>query len=223
MVAVFTRDVAETKATRATEANGSTTRRRRSAATRRATLTGGAALAVGGMLAAISPRSARAAKKKPKKAYNCALPADDAITFGGGGAARLAQSFHGNPDSGTLKQISVEVTKQGFTDDYVVQLVKVIGGVPAESPLDVLAAATIPNAQVPVGTSTLTAKFATTQLTQGTQYAVVVSRPGSNDLALPDRTGDDCEGDMFSAVGGGAFSDLGDLDMIVTVLVVPAA
>jgi hypothetical protein len=190
--------------------------------TRRATLTGGAALAVGGVLAAFSPRAARAAKKRPKKAYTCALPADDAITFGGGGAARLAQSFTATR-SGTLKQISVEVTKQGFTEDYVVQLVKVNAGVPSESPLDVLAAATIPGAQVPVGTSTLTAKFATTQLTPGTQYAVVVSRPGSNDLELPDRTGDDCEGDMFSAVGGGAFSDLGDLDMIVTVLVVPAA
>ena len=53
-------------------------------------------------------------------------------------------------------------------DDYVVHLAKVNEGVPSESPLDVLAAAITPNAELPVGTSTLTAKFAITRWTQGT-------------------------------------------------------
>jgi hypothetical protein len=193
---------------------------KRIGAGRRTVLTGGAALALGGLFTGLAPRAARTAKKKPKKAYTCAPPADSEIAFGAGGEARLAQSFTAT-QTGTLKQISVSVTKQVPTGDYVVQLVKMDGSVPDESPLSVLASATIPDALVPVGTSTLNAKFAATRLTQGTQYAVVVSRPGSNDFVLPSRTGDPCEGGVFSAAGGAPFGPLSD-DLIVTVFVTPS-
>ena len=50
---------------------------------------------------------------------------------------------------------------------------------------------------------------------------MIVSRPGSADLELPDRTGDDREGELFIAQGGASFAAFDGLDMIVTVFVIP--
>jgi hypothetical protein len=104
----------------------------------------------------------------------------------------------------------------------VVHLVKMAGDLPSNSPLDVLAAATIPDAQVKSGDVTLVASFATTRLTQSTVYAVVVSRTTATTITgRAHQGGDDCTGDLFIGDVREGFLKPLDLvmDMIVTVLV----
>jgi hypothetical protein len=89
---------------------------------------------------------------------------------------------------------------------------------PSNNAIDVIAAAVVPDAQVKTGETTLVASFGTTTLTQGTEYAVVVSRTSDFDLR---HEGNDCEGRIFFASSTGAFSPTADTlrDLIVTVLV----
>jgi hypothetical protein len=130
--------------------------------------------------------------------------------------------------SGVLCQIKLLVNKPDDPNnegDFVVQLVKVngsAGGEPSASPLDVLAALTIPDATVPNGVSTLPAKFAGTRLEQGTEYAVVVSRPESPLFSvgiLFEQSGASCPGRMYAATGSGDFGSLIEHDMVLTVSV----
>ena len=199
---------------------------------RRAALVGSAALAAGGMVAARSTLTGSARKKKKKKkvqtpdrdpvaqaAFTCSGPADDEFT--GAAVTRFAQSFTASR-SGTLNQVTVAVRKNVSNGDYVVQLLKLADDVPSNSPLDILAAAVIPDAQVASGQTTLVAKFAATNLTQGTEYAVAVSRPGSTDLVVQVREGGNrCGGEMSVGQGTAEFVAFNDpaLDMIVGVLV----
>ena len=184
---------------------------------RRTTLTTGAVLAIGAMLSAVSPQTARARRPKLKPAYTCppSLPASQDYTNG----TRVAQSFTATR-SGTLRQIKIGIFKNpsGSGGDYLVQVVKMAGTDPSNNAIDVIAAAVVPDAQVKTGETTLVASFGTTKLTQGTQYAVVVSRTSAFDLRLE---GTDCEGRIFSASSTGAFSPTGLTlpDLIVTVLV----
>lgn len=197
---------------------------------RRGVLTGSAALALAGTLSAL-PRSLGAAKKKGKgkkkkkpaapalkSAFTCAPPLD--ASFEALVISRYAQSFTA-ARSGALREIRVLINKAQNDRDYIVQLVRMSGAVPSSSTLDVLAAATIPDSAVPAGNATLVAKFAATNLVQGTQYAVVVSRPGS-EMAIPvPLNGNSCAGDFSEAQADGAFVTQNDppRDMTVTVLV----
>ncbi len=199
---------------------------------RRAALVGSAALAAGGMVAARSPLTGSARKKKRKKkgqtpdpdpvaqaAFTCSGPAEDEFT--GAAVTRFAQSFTASR-SGTLNQITVAVRKNVSTGDYVVQLLKMAGDIPSDSPLDVLAAAVIPDTQVATGQTTIEAHFAATSLTQGTEYAVAVSRPGSTDLVVQVREGGSkCGGEMSVGQGTGEFVAFNSpaIDMIVAVFV----
>ncbi|MFN8594465.1 MAG: choice-of-anchor R domain-containing protein [Thermomicrobiales bacterium] len=204
---------------------------RRIAGSRRVVIASSALLTMAGMLGAVSSPAVTAAKKKKKKkptkpvaasTYTCADTVENTFSGGPGGIARFSQSFTATR-GGTLNEIRVAVVKTDQTGDYVVQLVKMDGAVPSASPLDVLAAATIPDAQVKTGNVTLSAKFAATTLTAGTRYAVVVSRPGSADLVVQvAQGGGDCEGDAGVGQGPGVFSNFinPSSDMLVTVLVV---
>ena len=193
---------------------------------RRGVLTGSAALALAGALSAL-PRSVEAAKKKPKKkpkkpalksAFTCApSDVDDLVFFGI--FDRFAQSFTASR-SGTLREIRVLINKDASGGDYVVQLVRMEGNLPSRNPFDVLAAATIPDEEVPFGDATLVAKFAATRLEQGTSYAVVVNRFGF-ELAIPVPTGDSCaDTEMSNSSLGATFANLDPArDMTVSVLV----
>jgi hypothetical protein len=170
---------------------------------RRRVLTMAAALALGGALRTmVSPEVAQAAKRK--RAYQCVGPPE--LTIFPGGDTRQGQRFTATR-SGSLRQIKVAIHKAASSSagDSVVQLVKVTGspnGTPSSSPLDVLAAVTIPDATVPYGASTLTAKFAGTILEQGKEYAAVISRPGSDSLGVgiwDEPGGNACAGQMVSA------------------------
>jgi hypothetical protein len=194
------------------------------AGTRRRVVAGAATLALGGIVRSVGlPSQARTRKLKP--AYQC--PGSPTNFVAENAVGRRAHRFTAER-SGSLRQIKLLVNKPDDPNnagDFVVQLVKVIGspnGDPSASPLDVLAAVTIADATVPTGVSTLTAKFAGTRLEQGTEYAVVVSRPGSPLFAvgiLFEATGASCPGQMYAAAGGGDFGSLSEHDMVLTVSV----
>ena len=201
---------------------------RRIVESRRGVLTGTAGLALAGALSTLQPRSVGAAKKKgkkkkpapaPKSAFTCA-PSDASDLVEVSTLTRYAQSFTATR-GGTLREIRVLIDKALDGRDYEVQLVRMNGNVPSNGPFDVIAAATIPDGDVPLDTSTLSAKFAATTLVQGTKYAVVVSRFGA-EMAIPvPFSGNPCEGEMAVANVGEPFENLDDpvRDMTVTVLV----
>src|SRR5262249_1767455 len=145
------------------------------------------------------------------------------ISFGG--EVRFAQTFTAER-SGSLRQIQFSVNKRpGSTGDYVVQLLKVVGGKPSNSPIDVLATVTVPDAQVATSTdAALTATFSGPALVAGTDYAAAFSRPGagSSDASLNTLLdgGGTCGGTLFLAVQGDVFAEeVNHLDSIVSVLV----
>jgi hypothetical protein len=193
--------------------------------TRRTLLAG--LLLLGGAAGGLRPTRTDA-RVRLRRAFQCPGPTEDVFEQGSGvgNGARLAQVFTARR-TGSLRQIRVALTKDpGTTGDYVVQLVKVTGspnGTPSNSAADILAKFTIPDAKVPVGTSTLTGKFTGPKLVQGTEYAAVVKRLGNTTLTARTRVGsggaDDCpNSQMFASSGEQAFETVFIQDMIVTVL-----
>jgi hypothetical protein len=140
----------------------------------------------------------------------------------GDGSARVAQTF-GASRNGTLRQIRIAIDKPaGASGDYLVQLVRLMpNSLPSNSPIDVMAAVTIPDASVPLGGSTLVATFGGPFLVAGTGYAAVISRPGTSLGGLHTRIyqgGSDCDGTIAIADGEGDFDDQSG-DLVVAVLV----
>jgi hypothetical protein len=152
--------------------------------------------------------------------YQCPGPKTDSLSSDG--ANRFAQTFTAER-SGSLRQIQFSINKKpNTTGDYLVQLLKVIGGKPSHSPTDVLAALTVPDAAVATSSdATLTATFAGPALVAGTEYAVAFSRPGSTSAGVNYRKGDGsaCGGDWFNADGAGPFNVAQAQDLLVSVLV----
>jgi hypothetical protein len=158
-----------------------------------------------GALAAVGVLSALAFAASPAAAApvldaNCPGPSGGTAGFFNppGGNGRMAQTFT-VINTGSLTSAQMEVIKAASsTGDYILQIVAVDGsGVPTNT---VLASATIPNASVPTGVSTITGTFATpVPVTAGQQYAVVVTRPSSADLQATIRSGDDCPGSRFTS------------------------
>ena len=156
----------------------------------------------------------------PVLTYQCLGPREDTLVIGGA-SSRIAQSFTA-AQSGSLHQIQIEVTKKpGTTGDYVVQLLDF--GADGKPTNTVLATATIPDASVPDGDSTLTATFSGPPLVTGTEYAAAISRPGGSELQVGDRIGNDCAGTAFdqNPIGTGSFEELfaGSRDLITSVMV----
>jgi hypothetical protein len=156
-------------------------------------------------------------------AYQCPGPKNSA--YSGSGTERLAQTFTAER-SGSLRQIQFSVNKKpGTSGDYLVQLLKVVGGKPSHSPLDVLAAITVPDAAVATSSdATVTATFADTALVAGTEYAVALSRPGVGlaEITVNTQKGDGgaCSGQLFIAVAADVFApEIFAQDALVSVLV----
>lgn len=145
------------------------------------------------------PDSSPPPPPSPQLIYECAGPPNGASS--GAVNIRFAQLFTAS-SNGALRRVEVLVSKDpGSTGDYQLQLVKVKAGVPSHDPLDILAGVTIPDATVPSGNSRLSGEFIGPKLVQGTDYAVVVSRPGSTDPAVFVRGepgGGACSGQKFS-------------------------
>jgi hypothetical protein len=121
--------------------------------------------------------------------------------------------------------VEFRVEKAGSPGDWVVSVNAVDDfGIPINV---VLASTTVPNGSVPDGLSTLTANFASpADVTAGQNYAVVVTRPDSDDLGTGYRNTDVCPGDAFTSDSQtGAFTQqcTGVLrcDLVVAVFVEP--
>ena len=132
---------------------------------------------------------------------------------------RVAQVFVASR-SGTLRRIQLYVAKDpGSEGDYVVQLLRVDGGAPQASALNILAGATIANGAVPDGESILTANFIGPHLEAGTEYAAAIGRlQTAIELGQHSDTGNVCAGQAFSSQGG-AFGEHSDIDLVVSVFV----
>jgi hypothetical protein len=156
----------------------------------------------------------------PALTYQCPGPKTDSLF--GDGANRFAQTFTAER-SGSLRQIQFSVNKKpATTGDYLVQLLRVVGGKPSHSPSDVLAALTVPDAAVATSSdATLTATFAGPALVAGTEYAAAFSRPGSTSAGANFRKSDGsaCGGDWFIADGAGPFNVAQAQDILISVLV----
>jgi hypothetical protein len=138
------------------------------------------------------------------------------------GDNRLAQTFTALA-TGALTRAEVNVIKVGTAGDWIVQILAVDGtGTPTNM---VLSSALVPDASVPADESTLAVTFAApAQVVAGQQYAVSVTRPGSDNVGVGIRDGNPCPGGFFS--GGppptGAFSEIDpDFDMVFAVFVEP--
>lgn len=150
------------------------------------------------------------AKKRKKKAgtplqvaFQCPGPPSFISTCNG--ACRLAQVFR-TTRGGRLSRIQFSIDKPaGSTGDYVVQLLRVDNSdTPLHAPLDMLAATTVADADVPEGESLLTANFAGPRLEAQTDYAAAVGRMGGQIRfgAVPNTS---CGGQLFVALGLGPF------------------
>jgi hypothetical protein len=130
--------------------------------------------------------------------------------------------------SGPLTAASANIIKSGTgpAADYVFSINSVnSAGVPTNTKL---ANRVIPDSVVPVGQSTVKARFGTPpMLSAGKQYALVLSRPGNDDLRVGTREGDDCAGgdlytssdgnDPFTPVTGPPPEDDVRFDMVFTI------
>ncbi len=154
--------------------------------------------------------------------YQCPGPKTDSLSSDG--ANRFAQTFIAER-SGALRQIQFSIEKKpNTTGNYLVQLLKVVGGKPSHLPTDVLAALTVPDAAVATSSdATLTANFAGPALVAGNEYAAAFSRPGTGPggVGANNRKGDGsaCDGKWFNADGAGVFNEAAAQDILVSVLV----
>ncbi len=147
-----------------------------------------------------------------------------ALTSSGSGQnARWAQTFTALA-GGTLTMAQADVTKGGSPADWILRINEVDGtGTPTNT---VLASVTIPDSTVPMGDSIMSGTFAApATVAAGQQYALVVARPGSTQLEVGVRAGNDCPGEFFlSQSQTGPFpGPIPNVDMVFTVFVEPAS
>lgn len=171
-------------------------------------LTGGLIAAVpldreDGALAKKNGKKKRKKKRKNKKQDRPVTRADatcpgppDGVGGQVSGDSRLAQTFTALR-TGRLVRAEIPIVKfAGSLADYILQLANVDAfGVPSN---EVLAVTSIANVDVPDGESTIALTFANAAVVEeGTQYALVLTRPGSDNLIWQNRFGDLCPGRTF--------------------------
>lgn len=176
----------------------------------------------GSRLGPIGIEAKKRKKKRKKKstplhlAFECPGPP----TFIGfcGDECRAAQVLR-TTRGGRLSRIQIHIDKPAeSTGDYVVQLLRVdAADAPWHAALDILAATSIPNVDVPAGESLLTAGFAGPLLAAETDYAVAVGRVG-NQIRIGTVAGTTCGGQLFSAHGLEPFEP-SNSDLVVSVFV----
>ena len=157
-------------------------------------------------------------------AGGCPGPPGDGVTNTQPGPIRQAETFTSS-FTGTLTRAEVAITKSvGSSGDYLLQ----VNGVdPTGTPTnDVLATATVDNATVPDGPSTLAAVFPPgSALEGGVAYAFVISRPAASLYTLRMRTGNPCPSNGFFSSPSPAdpfTPNPPDRDMVFTVFGEPA-
>jgi hypothetical protein len=153
----------------------------------------GTTLAALGLLFAFQAPPRAMASEVPDA--SCAGPPESFQT--NTGVTRHAQTFTAQ-NTGTLTSAQLEVLKGGTAGDWIVDILDTSAGIPVNG---VLATATVLDTTVPDGGSLITANFAApASVTAGHLYALEFSRPASSQTAVGERDGDDCPGQLFSAV-----------------------
>jgi hypothetical protein len=143
-------------------------------------------------------------KKQNKKRKNtkqstradATCPSANPIDPAASGQARLAQTFTAER-SGSLVSAQLDINRGlDSVGDYILRLSPVDGaGIPTN---EVLATAFVANGDVPDGASAVTFTFANpANVDAGTQYALVLARPGQDNFTWLVRTGDPCLGQRF--------------------------
>jgi hypothetical protein len=140
---------------------------------------------------AVTPTFARAALLDA----NCPGPSSSSVSFGTD--SRRAQTFTAL-HTGIVIRAETEITKGQDGNNFQLQILATNAlGTPLNG---ILGAATIPNASVPLGPSTLSGTFQTpASVVAGQQYALVVTRPGDDGFTLRDRIGNPCPGQEFAS------------------------
>lgn len=142
-----------------------------------------------------------------------------------GSNVRLAETFTASV-SGSAVRGEIAVNKNGAGADWIMELLSTDAtGAPTNS---TLASATVPDATVPIGNSTLAASFtATSSVTAGQQYALSVGRVDG--LGIGYVRPDPCPGQEFqSTVGGSSWAAVQPFggsasDFVVSLFVDPTA
>jgi hypothetical protein len=162
------------------------------------------------------PERAAAARKrkrpKLRRAARCGIDGVDSNGFLFGAGKRFAQPFVAGRD-GAVREVHIRIEKESDTvGNWVVQMVPVFEGVPAHEAAWVFAASPILDEDVPVGESTLVAKFAGVPILKDGVYAVVVGRLGGGAFNLLTVFDGPCPAlNLHDARGATAFSpSLGD-------------
>jgi hypothetical protein len=178
---------------------------------RRRLLTGVAGGVLGGLLGL---RGVEVVAATRTKTASCTA---DSGFIAGDGDDRYAQSFTPSV-GGKLSRVVVKVRKfKGTTGTYILQIVNVVGGKPDPDPAHALATAKIRNRNVPADLERmLTFNFAkdraATVLT-GTEYAFIVTRPGSTNLTVFQQSLNPCAGQaFFFDTTAGQFAAMGTAD-----------
>jgi hypothetical protein len=146
------------------------------------------------------------------------------ITFGGfSGNNRFAQTFLVQ-HTGALTKAQAHVAKaKGSSGDYILEISKVDNsGIPTG---EIIALQAVPNSKVSAGSnSTVTATFPSpAQVTSGERLALIVTRPGSNNLTVRGFSGDPCGGDLFfSEAQDGTFVEESSSDLLFATFVKPS-
>lgn len=125
---------------------------------------------------------------------SCPGPADSASASSGN--TRFAQTFTAIA-SGPLVRADLRISKANNSlGDYILRLSAVDAS--AEPTNTVLASALLPNDDVPSGSSTVSFAFPMPfSVVAGVQYALVITRPGANQLQTNGYGNDTCTGGAF--------------------------
>jgi hypothetical protein len=159
--------------------------------------------------------------RKPKVRADARCSGVSDAGFGvGDGDIRLAQAFTART-SGPLVRADLAIAQSvQSTGDYILHLGAVDAfGVPTN---EILAATSVPSLDVPDGLSTLSFSFARPfSVVAGTQYALVLTQPGSDFLRWNGQNGDLCPGRAFVSIDQSApFESSGNqIDLIFTTFV----
>jgi hypothetical protein len=127
---------------------------------------------------------------------NCPGPQTGSVS-GSAPNGRRAQTFIA-VHTGTVARAQIVINKTATGGDFQVQILASNGLGP---PLNgVLGSATIPDASVPLGLSTVDATFSTPPgVVAGQGYAIVLTRPGGNIWSFGERGENPCEGREFAS------------------------
>jgi hypothetical protein len=127
---------------------------------------------------------------------SCPGPATTNRTFGpvsGAGNNRWAQTFTAQ-HTGTLTTVDFGVYNSGSAADWVVQILPVTAGVPVNG---VLSSSSFASPTNPVTGAVIAHPLPPVAVTAGRQYALALTRPGSDTLGVATVPGDPCPGDLF--------------------------